>query len=266
MKYTYLRAVESERPLADALLKGLELLQCLVHEGPQVLEVLASQHDLAKSSTLRLLDTLVATGLVIRDPASKSFQAAVRMVPMQMHFHVERLIRDSLGNLADATGQCAEWWMPTDAGMMLLDRATPTNRQLLVLAKRGFLYPRDRLETVPCLGHVWFRQQAPLLPDARQWDMNGSLSPASDHERESRLELAETGYCWDRIPNSFGVRRIALVLPMEEPIGILALAVPPWPTVDDLPERFGSDLRAFAETITASLPPDLTASHRNSPT
>jgi DNA-binding IclR family transcriptional regulator len=222
---------------APALSQGIRLIRLLSDSGPASLESISASCGMAKSSTLRLLETLQAEGLVARDAGTKVFSATVQLVPLGDAGFLQKLA-GVLRKLCDETGETAEWWEHAAGKMVLVRREARAERELLVQARIGFQYAPPTFEAVPLLGAALFFPQRRIA--WRLNDVNGKPCPLSAGEVQLRMtEAREKFYSIDTQPNANGVRRVAVALRRGHCWrGVLALAVPPWPPASNLKRNF----------------------------
>lgn len=238
----------TDKPVARALQQGLDLLNLMKDGESRNLESLAIASGLAKSSCLRLLDTLIVEGLVERDPNSKAYRAVMRLAPLMLGRSREREIQHQLMQLSKATDLTAEWWTSTDQGMVLQFRHAPIAKEVQVFAHVGFLYPRNRLEVIPALEHACFiGDQFP--DDTVMWNESGKQLPATKKSIKRYVNMAKHGRSYDAQMNGNGVRRIAGLIGRD----CLSIGIPPIPRIDDIEKEFGEIFDQYYYSIAATL-------------
>lgn len=192
---------------------------------PLPLEELARRTRVPKASLLRLLETLIALGLVTRIEPEKRYRALAAVLPLA---HPEAAFRQRLravlAELAASTGQTAEWYLPRGGKMLLVDREQPADRVVQVRAALGFVRElAGELEAVARLALA-----AGVAPAAATyWQYRaGQPAPLSRPELTAALAAAAGGRTRDREYNPNGVRRYAAAVrqPDGTLAGILALA------------------------------------------
>jgi len=210
---------------APALSRGVALLRLLGDGEPRGLEALNRATGIPKSSLLRLLETLESLALVRRGE-DRLYRAAARIVPVRGAEDFSRRVDGALRRLAEDTGYTAEWYVPGEAGLVLIRRAAPADGEVGVLARIGFLREwRGELEAVSALGRAHFR---PGGSNAGYWryerdGIPGKLS--AEGAAEVVAAAAESGCAEDEHWNPHGVRRMAAVVTQDgRPVGVLALA------------------------------------------
>ena len=225
----------TQRPIAKALQQGLDLLRLMRNGEARSLEHLAIASGLAKSSCLRLLDTLCAEGLAERDPDTKAYRAVMQLTPLMLGRSREREIMHRLAALSKASGLTAEWWTVTAQGMQLTFRHAPPDKELLIHARIGFTYPRNKLEIIPAFEHAHvLKDQFPK--NTIMWDERCLEKKAKVADCKALMQVAKIGRAADLHMNGVGVRRIAGLIGRE----CLAIAIPPMPAVDDIEATYGS--------------------------
>ena len=240
----------SRQSYAPALVRGLDVLERLAACQFASLEALAQETGIAKSSLLRLLDTLVSLGHVQRDPHSKLYRACTRLVLIDEHpLHFSEAIRIELEQLSKVFEQATEWWEPAAHGMILRQRIAP-ERELMVRARIGSNFAREKLESIPLIGRACFDLHPDKGVKPFSWDENGAIIIPAAQEAQARLHAAKSGFVVDDRPNAIGVRRIAqLVRHQKKAVGVVAIAVPLRPWIPDLHEAFAAELNAAVQRL-----------------
>ncbi len=214
--------------LVPALLRGVSLLRELEQAGEATLETLASRCRVPKASALRLLRTLVQLGIVQRDESTKAYRPAMRLVPVASPgVDFARRVSAVLVRLATVTGCTAEWYVPTQQGMVLTQRHEPDSQQVHVVARIGFVRAWEQeLDAVAAAAGAG-GGPAPS-PSARYWayGSNGVRQNLSASAVRTRLAAAaRTRVARDVHYNTNGVKRIAAAVTREgQLVGVLALA------------------------------------------
>jgi len=212
---------------APALARGIEVLRVLEQAGALSLDALAKRVAAPKSSLLRILGTLAALRLVERDDARKTYRATAVILPMDRRAqHLRRAVAEALRRLAAKSGHTAEWYLPAQRGMVLVERAEPPDREVRVAARLGFVRPwHGELEAVSCLAAGRFPPKQGF-GGWRTCGETGSMQRESAAQARQRIAAGlERGYVRDDPYNANGVRRMAAaVLKGETLIGILAIA------------------------------------------
>jgi len=245
-----------------ALVRGIELLRLL--ESPDergaggVAEALSVEEifertGFPRSSLRRLLDGLEFLGCVERDAGSRKYAARVRLLPIERgRADLGRRIAAALAALVERTGLTAEWYVPTERGMVLADRRAPESGELRVQARLGFMRAwgggedGGEIEAVCVVGRAFFARPTPA-DGMWQYDERGGRKIVSARSVSRRVaEARSTGVSADARFNGNGVRRCAAVVldgrPPRPPrpqlgralraVGILALAEPLRPGAD----------------------------------
>ncbi|OGV65152.1 MAG: hypothetical protein A3K19_26830 [Lentisphaerae bacterium RIFOXYB12_FULL_65_16] len=218
----------NEQVPVPGLKRGVAVLRLLEDGHPARLEDLAARSGLPRASLLRLLETLAAMGLVVRDPGSKRYRGLARVMPLSDGTASWRaVLAGVLARLAEATGQTAEWYEPSSEGLVLTERAESALGQVHVRARVGFLRTwTEELESVACIGWAFHQPADSALPAFWEWSAKGKQAKIPPkvaarrvaQARQSRFRM-ETNY------NHNGVRRMAVaVLQKGKLRGVLALA------------------------------------------
>jgi len=221
---------------APALSRGIELLRILEDGRPHTLQALASRTGWPKASLLRLLGTLSEQDLVSRNDIEKSYTARARLIPLGAQEEMfSQWLADGLRRLARESDYTAEWYIPSDSGMMIVQRMEPEIPVIRVVARVGFLRHWDgELEAVNTLAHAWRKDKPADMDGFWSYVKDGARKRLSAPETSRRLATAlRTGWAWDAHYNTNGVRRMAcVVLRRGRMAGVLALAAGYRPDAD----------------------------------
>ncbi|HAU37052.1 MAG TPA: hypothetical protein DCX07_04975 [Phycisphaerales bacterium] len=212
---------------APALTRGIAVLRLLGDGRARTLEEIARATRWPKSSLLRLCRDLTALGLLARDRASRAYSARARIVPLHAGGELSSELDAALDRLVETTSRTAEWYVPSEAGMVIVRRAEPQAAEVRVIARVGFVRAwRGELDAVAALAAAWFRP--PERSTAGYWTylrpgVRGSLPARSAAGKIASAR--ETGFVADEVVNPHGVRRQAgVVIRAGRPVGVLALA------------------------------------------
>jgi DNA-binding IclR family transcriptional regulator len=215
---------ELETP-APALNRGLGVLALLGREAPLTLEALGTRLDLPRGSLFRLLETLVAAGLVRKTP-EKLYEPRWMLAPLaEGTTPFRQRIAGRLPELARETGCTAEWYEPCAEGMSLVLQEHPET-ETRVVVKPGYLRLWGvEFEAVTRLGYA-FAPQAPRLEPMPLYTANGVKGIPSLRELDALLERDRAaGQAHDACFNTNGVRRHAAAALREGSfLGVVALA------------------------------------------
>jgi len=112
---------------SSAALRAMALLeQVAKSEHPVSLAMLAEATGLPKPSALRILSRLVDTGMLLREPASKSYISGPRLVDLARDTLLNAPLRAErhriLDNLVDEIGETCNCTMPDGDEVIYLDR------------------------------------------------------------------------------------------------------------------------------------------------
>jgi len=212
-----------------ALVRGIEILRLL--EGAEALgvEAIFERTGFPRSSLRRILEGLEALGCVRRDQGSMEYRPLVKLLSVE-HGGRELEVRVAAGlaEITRSTGLTAEWYVPTERGMVLAGRRAPESGEVRVQARMGFLRAWNvELEAVCAVGRAFFAEGSGA-EGMWQYDAKGEREPVSPEEVARRVaEAARTGASADAVFNANGVRRSAAVVRHGgRPVGVIALAEP----------------------------------------
>ena len=195
---------------APALTRGIDLLERLSRDGPQVLERLAEAAALPKSSTLRLLSALERLGLVARDPATRRFHARASLVRGGSDAAEAARVRQILAGLAHESGHAAELWELRGNRLVMVDRADPEDASTAVRARIG--NERDLVEA-DAVALIGFAFLGAPLPAKHTRSSEHRLHPATRASVQEAIRRCRAeGRAADAGVNANGVRRFAAPL------------------------------------------------------
>ncbi len=212
---------------APALARGMAVLRLLEDASWLSLDRIAGQTGIPKASVLRLLQTLSGIGLVERRDRDKSYRARVRIVPLAESDSVQRRIHSSLMHLSATVGHTAEWYVPAEQGLVLVQRCEPEAEQVKVHARIGFVRAwHGELDAVACIGNALCPSHPRTHSGYWTYDAEGRKRSFASSEVRDRLQRArQTGTAADDHYNPNGVRRMAAAVSRGGALsGILALA------------------------------------------
>ncbi len=215
---------------APALTRGVRILQLLEDRRARLLEEIASETGYPKSSLTRLMETLVNLELIKRDPSTRKYTPCCILLPIQERAEsIDNRLRPILGDLANRSSCTAEWYMPSENGMILIRRAEPADGEVSVIARIG--YQRGwtgELEAVAAVGNAFFHDRE----DHSGFCSAGRHRPLSSAEAKAIIDsVRERGSVVDTEWNSNGVRRAAVIVKQRSiPVGVLAIAESMRPT------------------------------------
>lgn len=200
--------VETDDP-APALTRGVRLLDRLGRDGPQVLERIAGESGVAKSTALRLLGALERIGMVARDPVTRRWHARVALVSGGDGEAERARLRQVLADLARTGRHAAEAWSWRDGHPVMVDRADPEDVSTVVRARIGAERDLVEVDAVVLIGFAndpagprWRRAHT-QAQDRRQAEVPRAVLAA-------QVEMCRRAGCaWDAGINANGVRRFA---------------------------------------------------------
>jgi IclR family transcriptional regulator, mhp operon transcriptional activator len=207
--------------------RGLALLAHLNREGACSLERLAGDLDFPKSSTSRLLESLVLAGCVIRDQESKRFRAVRALVDLTaaQDRDLRSLLAGEPADLAGRSGNSVEVYAWNEGHLVMIDRADPEDREVVVWARVGWVRPPDEIDSLNMVAMAFGGR----APERNGWRLSDAI-PAERIAvpRETAVRLAqhtrEQGFAHDITANGRGVLRVSAPLLADGILlGVLAL-------------------------------------------
>jgi DNA-binding IclR family transcriptional regulator len=215
------------RVAAPALERGIQILRLLEHGDAKSLDFIASSTGIPKASAIRLLQTLADADLVGRTP-DRTYRARARLVPLgNGRSEFVRRVAEALGELARQTRQTAEWYVPSEQGMVLVQRREPEAQQVHVVARIGFVRGwYGELDAVSAAANAFAGRDLGACTGFWVYDENGEHRALSAREARERVDEAlGEGMSRDRTYNTNGVRRAAAAVVRDGALaGVLALA------------------------------------------
>ncbi len=215
-------------PIVPALSRGLTIMRLLGTEGPLAMETVAARLKLPRSSTFRLLETLLALGYAERD-ASRRYRLVWSLQPNQGHSaNLGRRIEAGMKTLAENIGVTIEWYEPSERGLEMRRQQLPSRSEVHVQARPGFVRLwNDELDPVARIGHAFAPGAPAPRPRLKIFKRDGVVSRLTlDETRKLIAKDRKAGGAHDAAFNTNGVRRVAvpLLLPDGQFAGILAAA------------------------------------------
>ena len=114
MAYVGHRTKEAARHV-DAVLKAIEILDCLAENGPLSIKNIIQETGLTRSRVMRLMGTLESKGYIIETHTNKVFNLGVRVAFLGKAFersnHLETLVRPALKSLVNETQESATFYV-----------------------------------------------------------------------------------------------------------------------------------------------------------
>ncbi|MEN9362219.1 MAG: HTH-type transcriptional regulator YiaJ [Verrucomicrobiota bacterium] len=123
---------------APALARGIEIIRLLRRETMK-LETIAKATGFPKASLLRLLDTLIACGVVSRSPENLSYSLLQDLAPVaagRIDFPARR--QELLEQLSRLAGATCEWYEWRDGAPEICARVEDLQAAIRVKAQMGF--------------------------------------------------------------------------------------------------------------------------------
>ncbi|MBN2711008.1 MAG: helix-turn-helix domain-containing protein [Planctomycetes bacterium] len=194
---------------------------------PMSLEDISRTTGYPKSSLTRIMETLVELNTVSRNPVSKKYSCSVAMLPLNKNHNLQQILDNELARLAKNTGHSSEWYIPGDAGLMLVRQVESPESIVHVRAKIGFIrFWNEELDSVAALGLAWLKEKVSSFSGFNFFKNNGVRAKLSAAEAKAKVALAREQKCLaDEILNDNGVRRsAAIVFENDMPVGVVAVA------------------------------------------
>ncbi len=208
---------------APALARGLAVLERLQRNRCISLDELSLQENIPKASLLRLLKTLEATGYVHQAP-DKTWASDVQIVRAGGTGCLQHIPR-ILERLAEETELTAEWYLPSEHGLLLMEQRFPQATETRVVARRGFIRLwNEELDCVAQIGmSVWNKK---VTAGCTSYGPRGELQTMPIAKARQYVSTAgKAGRASDHYFNVNGVRRCAVaVYENGQAVGVLALA------------------------------------------
>ncbi len=199
------------RRLVPAVDRALRVLRTLAAAELRLVDI-ARALDLAKSTTLAILQTLAAHAVVTYDPRARRYALGPALVAMagaaQARNTVVRTARPYLEHLAEQTGETVILHVPDDGGSVIVDREESPH-QLRVTAPLGLRLPPFAGAVAKALlawqpeGEVRRRLAAQPLPAFTP----RSITTPANYLRELR-RVRRQGVAWDDEEYLPGVRAV----------------------------------------------------------
>lgn len=238
---------------SPALDRGLKIMRLLNSGEPMTLEAITRRAQYPRASVARLLRTLHASGMLTRDGNRGAYQALFRLVPIDSGGEAfSKRVRAGLTSLAERTDRTAEWYVPGEEGMIMVERRYGATREIRILADVGFVRKWEtELEAVAAVALAHFPGRVRRFDRFKSYDAESNQITLSAEAARRRIEdAAAKGHVVDEVYNKNGVRRAAAIVfgSDGEPAGVVALTEGYTPTADK--ER-AETVAALVEETTA---------------
>ena len=221
------RPMPATEPLVPALERGVRLVREL-EAGPASLHALAGRCAIPKPSAMRLLRTLTALGIARYDAGARTYRLSMRFVPAaEPGSDLSARVAQALERLAHASGDTAEWYVPSDTGMVLTQRHEPPGDMVRVVARAGFVRAwKGEMDAVACVALAFSTNRPGPMAGCWTYDRNGHRVRLTATEASHRIGSArKAGVATDANFNPHGVRRIAAPVAVSGALaGVLAIA------------------------------------------
>ena len=234
----------SDRSAVARIFRTLELLA----EGPRTPSELARELDMDRSTALRLLRQLAATGYVTRDPVARRYATVgarlLRLVSRApAHADLSELVDPILRTIRAQYGEATMLAVPA-RGSMVYAAFFPSKQVLGIREQLGALRPMH----CSAVGKAYLSglNDAELEEELQRLTLEGG-TPNAAHDRATlyRAVMAArvTGYAVDRDETSVGVSCVAVPLRIGDSlIGSIGVTGPTTRLSDGLLDRIGGEL------------------------
>lgn len=216
---------DSRSSVAPALERGLVAFSAITQQPGLNLEELSKSLHCPKSSLSRILDTLVAQGLVERGK-DKRYRALYRLVPNQSSSNWDDRLQAAMEDLCLSLGLTVEFYEKRTEGMVITRRREDDRGPIQVRARLGFVR-RLTGEIDAVAGVAINALQTPLPNESWRYGSQGERCSLDSTPLRGHLEAMGRLH-GDQAYNSNGIRRMAgaLMDSSSQLKGVLALAEP----------------------------------------
>ena len=224
--------MESKNPIqvADRLFLTLETL---ASTGPVALADLSRELDLNKSTTHRLLSSLIYMGYVKQDPETQKYDLSLKILTLSNRL-LDRLdilesVRPYLKKLARETGETVHFVQLDGQEAIYIYKEESYQNSVRMVSKVGSRIPLYCSGVGKAMAADMEEKQIRAIWDASHIE---KLTPHTitdyDHFLEKIKEAQKRGYALDDEENELGVRCIAVSLPdyKERPLYALSISAP----------------------------------------
>jgi DNA-binding IclR family transcriptional regulator len=241
----------SDRSAVARIFRTLELLA----EGPSTPSELARALDIDRSTALRLLRQLTASGYVARDPVARTYATVgarlLRLVSRAPdHANLSELVDPILRAVRTQYGEATMLAVPA-RGSMVYAAFFPSRQVLGIREQLGALRPMH----CSAVGKAYLSglTESELEDELQRLTFEGG-TPNAAHDRpalyKAVMEARSRGYAVDHDETSIGVSCVAVPLRLGDSlIGAIGVTGPTTRLDEDLLERIGVELIAAAAQL-----------------
>ena len=241
----------SDRSAVARIFRTLELLA----EGPRTPSELARELDIDRSTALRLLRQLAATGYVTRDPLARRYATVgarlLRLVSRAPdHADLSELVDPILRSIRAQYGEATMLAVPA-RGSMVYAAFFPSKQVLGIREQLGAMRPMH----CSAVGKSYLSglDDSELEEELQRLTLEGGTQNAA-HDRgtlyRAVMAARSTGYAVDRDETSVGVSCVAVPLRIGDSlIGSIGVTGPTTRLDDALLGRIGAELVEAAATL-----------------
>lgn len=219
------------------------------------LEHIAEHTTYPKASVSRMLETLCDLNLIERNSQTKNYHAIARI-----HYSEKSTpdfstrVQQELETLSSDLCVTAEWFEPSLEGLVLRQRASPLEAEVVVIARSGFVREwNGELDSVASLGYALYRQAPEKATSQTLWvyGLQGEhLALKEPSVRKILKTAAEEKQMIDTNFNNHGVKRVACAVMHDHELkGILSLALTFTPVLELEIKKNLAALKSAAETL-----------------
>lgn len=235
------------------LYRGIQVWKNLCGAGEASLDQLAGKTGYPKASILRMLKTLCDLQLIERDDSSGLYRPIARIAFANgTGPDVTKAVFRTLETLSSQLKVTAEWFKPSLEGLLLTQRAAPSDTEVQVQARTGFLRTWGaELDAVAVMGYAFYSETPPSRSKLWSYDSQGEPLVLSATEARSRISEARLSRAaQDLHYNTNGVKRIAAAVIREGSLtGVLSLACAFTPSLKTQQTQFIKTLHQSATEL-----------------
>lgn len=208
---------------APALSRGIAIIRYLCANGASSLERLSGDLALPKSSCQRCLSSLVASGVVSRDPSTKRYRSLFRLSPCDDgDSHLREAAAEPAAVLASQHPLVIEVYGLRAERPYMIDRVAPELALDQTLARIGHERTLDEIEALTQVVQV-FGSGDPKAHSFWRWSAGTQHILSRAEHWQLLAQCATSGLGRDPEPNPQMVRRLAAPILVDEVLrGLIA--------------------------------------------
>lgn len=231
--------------------RSLEIMRLLSCGNPMTQLEIAKATGIPRTTVKRILETLERE-CVLSKCSERKYRPRLVLVPVSDDGEFSLRLASVLQDLAQKSSHTAEWYLPSDEGMVLVNRCVPSNGEAGVHARIGYCREYDNeIDSVNALALAWVcpSEQRSFRGHTGYTEPNVSqmLTPK---EARARVEQAkESSVLADNTCNSNNVMRYSAVVFCGSSVrGIISLA-----TLSPAPAEQDPEFMALVQIAAQSL-------------